>query len=135
MKLDSILQLSQTLRQVVTDYTRMDPPSILDPIITTLASYYQTPMCLNPLGPDSNSKCVESDHKSVKMKPINSQENVCSRMYRQISVRPITDSGLAKLEIWFQNQNWESIFNTDCVSQKAVNLQIMVMRRLRNIFP
>ena len=34
----------------------MDPPAILDPIITSLANYYQIPKCLEPLDPDSDKK-------------------------------------------------------------------------------
>ena len=41
MKLDNIVQLSVSFRQVVTEYTRMSPPAILDPIITDLANFYQ----------------------------------------------------------------------------------------------
>ena len=46
LKLDPILNLSPNLKQVVTCPTRKD--KILDPIITTLAKFYQTPMCLPP---------------------------------------------------------------------------------------
>ena len=58
-----LVQLSTNMRQVVTDFTRMNPPALLDPIITTLANYYQKQICMNPLGPDRGSGCVESDHK------------------------------------------------------------------------
>ena len=40
MKLDSILHLNSKFRQVVQDPTRLDPPKILDPILTTLADFY-----------------------------------------------------------------------------------------------
>ena len=40
LKLDSILQLSTSIKQVVTEITRLNPPKILDPIITTLSKYY-----------------------------------------------------------------------------------------------
>ena len=39
MKLDSILQLSSGMRQVVNDFTRLNPPALLVPIITSLGNY------------------------------------------------------------------------------------------------
>ena len=135
MKIDNILQLSHAMRQVVIDYTRLNPPAILDPIITTLGNYYQTPECLQPLGPDINSQCVESDHKIVKMKPISFEENICSRNFRNISVRPITESGMGKLECWFKNQTWADILNTECVNEKAIKLQNTVLQKVGEYLP
>ena len=68
LKLDPILALSPNLRQVVTELTRMDPPSILDPIITTLTKFYQTPKCVPPIAPDISGK--PSDHLMVIMNPL-----------------------------------------------------------------
>ena len=135
MKLDSILQLSPNMIQVVKDYTRMNPPAILDPIITTLANFYQTPECLQPLGPDCDSLGVESDHKIVLMKPINSTEKTCSRTFRDITFRPITDSGMYSLEQWFHNQSWEDILNEESVNNKAVNLQDKIMGKVNEYLP
>ena len=58
LKLDSILSLSPSLVQIVQDWTRMDPPAMLDPIIMTLSHLYQKPVCLDPLDadPDKNGK-------------------------------------------------------------------------------
>ena len=43
LKLDNILNLSHNMKQLVTDFTRLDPPALLDPIMSTLGSYYQRP--------------------------------------------------------------------------------------------
>ena len=40
LKIQSILQLSSKLKQVVQHPTRLNPPKILDPIITTLSGFY-----------------------------------------------------------------------------------------------
>ena len=41
LKLDSILSLRPDMRSLVEDFTRLGPPpAVLDPIITTLGSYY-----------------------------------------------------------------------------------------------
>ena len=52
LKLDSILSLDSRLVQIVQEWTRLNPPAILDPIIMTLSSYYQEPKCLEPLDCD-----------------------------------------------------------------------------------
>ena len=41
-----IINLSHNIRQLVKDVTRLDPPAMLDPIMLTLGSYYQQPVCL-----------------------------------------------------------------------------------------
>ena len=53
LKLDSILHMNANLKQVVKNPTRLNPPRILDPIITTLSDYYQEPVCLAPLDADN----------------------------------------------------------------------------------
>ena len=55
LKLDAILNLSPKFSQIVRDPTRLDPPAILDPVITTMPNHYQVPLCLLPLDPDKNS--------------------------------------------------------------------------------
>ena len=52
LKLDPILSLSPNFKQIVQDWTRMDPPAMIDPILTTLSNFYQVPECLDPLDPD-----------------------------------------------------------------------------------
>ena len=97
----------------------MNPPALLDPIITSLGNYYQTPECVQPLGPDAGSLVVESDHKIVLMKPVNFEDQICSRTFREVSVRPITESGMLKLAEWFKVQNWADIIDASCVNEKA----------------
>ena len=50
LNLDPILNLSPRFHQIVKDWTRMDPPALLDPILTTLSKYYQIPECLEQMG-------------------------------------------------------------------------------------
>ena len=52
LKLEPILNLSPNLKQMVNSPTRQNPDQILDPIITNLSKYYQTPVCLPPLDND-----------------------------------------------------------------------------------
>ena len=97
LKLDSTLQLSTSIKQVVTDVTRLNPPSILDPIMTTLAPYYQKPQVLPPLDPDPDKNGKPSGHKIVKMKPINTLNNKPASTKRKVIFRPFPESGLNKI--------------------------------------
>ena len=94
LKIDPILRLSPRLRQIVTDFTRLNPPAILDPIVTTLSHLYQTPICVEPLDPDDFSDGAPSDHRIPLAKPINVIENKCSRQERLIKFRPISEKGI-----------------------------------------
>ena len=74
LKLYNILNLNSKFRQVVEKSTRLNPPAILDPIITDLWSYYNSPVCEDSLEADDDSD-VASDHFMVVMSPIDSVSN------------------------------------------------------------
>ena len=101
LKLDSILSLSPNMNQIVQDWTRLNPPAVLDPVITTLSNYYQVPECLDPLDPDPDKNGRPSDHQIVLVKPVNIINNKSSRTFRKVKVRPFTKSGMDKLRNWF----------------------------------
>ena len=67
LKLDNILNISPQLSQVVNSPTRLNPPAMLDPIITTLGCYYQTPTIHPPLDPDpfSNGSPIDDLIQSI----------------------------------------------------------------------
>ena len=89
LKLDNILNLSANMQQHV-----LDPPAMLDPIMSTLGCYYQQPVCLPPLDADPDSNGSPSDHLIVVMRPVDSVNNKPGRIIREVKVRPLTDSGL-----------------------------------------
>ena len=104
LKLDSILSLSPNLKQVVDSPTRMNPPRILDPIITSLSAFYQKPICLPPLDNDPDKDGSPSDHLIVYMKPIDSFNNNPARRKVPVKFRPLTDSGIRLFGQWIQKQ-------------------------------
>ena len=93
------------MRQLVSGFTRLNPPALLDPIISTLGSYYQQPILLPPLDPDPDTNGKPSDHLIGVMKPIDTVNNKPGRTFKEVKVRPLTSSGLDKLRDWFQNQD------------------------------
>ena len=96
LNLNPILSLSPNLVQIVTDWTRLDPPAILDPIIMTLSHLYQEPLCLDPLDADPETNGKQSDHRIVISKPISVINNKCSRQTRIVKFRPFPQSGLER---------------------------------------
>ena len=83
LDLTSILRLSPSMKQLVMSPTRLSPPAMLDPIITTLGKWYQTPVCLPALDPDPGSGGKTSDHLIPLMRPINKINNKSARTYKK----------------------------------------------------
>ena len=127
--------MSPNLKQLVSGVTRLSPPAMLDPIISTLGRYYQQPVCLPPLDPDPDSNGSPSDHLIVVMKPLNTINNKPARTYKEVTVRPLPNSGLIKFKSWVQDQNWSEILNEQSVDVKAEQLHKMVMTKLDEFCP
>ena len=70
LSLQQILNLSPSLKQCVENPTRLNPPQVLDVIITDLHKYYQSPLVMDPLEPDPDKAGAASDHLMVVMSPI-----------------------------------------------------------------
>ena len=123
LKLGPILSLSSNFVQVVQKWTRMNPPALLDPVIMTLANYYQEPMCLEPLDPDPDKNGVKSDHRIVLIRPLNiiNKKSVCTT--REIKVRPFPQSGFHRMRKWFIDQSWEQVYEAQSAHQKAEMFQ------------
>ena len=135
LRLDPILALSPNMKQVVESHTRMNPPRLLDPIITTLSKYYQVPQVLPPLDPDPNCGGKPSDHLMVVFTPINTINRKCANITKQIKFRPLSDIGMYKMEQWLKNENWNEVLQAECADVKASTLQNLLMTKFKDFFP
>ena len=135
LKLDAVLSLSQNMNQIVTDFTRMDPPKILDPIITTLASYYLKPECLRPSDVDENKIGKASDHRIVFARPISNLNRKSARTKRTVKVRPFSQSGIEKMKDWIRDETWNKVYDAPTASEKAALLQKILVDKVEEIFP
>ena len=135
LNLVPILSLSPRFRQIVKDWTRMDPPALLDPILTTLSNYYQVPECLDPLDADPDKNGKKSDHRIVLAKPISTINNKSGRVTRKVKVRPFPQSGFFKMKEWFVDQSWERVHQAETAHEKAAIFQQMLLLTLDEIFP
>ena len=135
LKLDPILHLSSKLHQVVKEPTRLNPPEILDPIITTLASLYQVPECLPPLDNDPDNNGKPADHLMVKWTPISSIDNESARLKKIIIYRPYADKSLNKMQEWIDQQDWSEIKNEKSAHDKMKSLQNLLIKKYEEFFP
>ena len=106
----------------------------MDNIITDLHKWYQKPQCLPPIGSDTD-KGKPSDHLTVVFKPINVINNIPLRRKRNITSRPITESGLNLFQLWIQEQTWDENKDTCSVNTKANLLHETLVTQVKLCFP
>ena len=135
LNLDPILSLSPSMCQIVQDYTRMDPPKILDPVITTMSTWYQTPLCLDPLECDSDKKGENSDHKIVLVKPLDSVNLKNARITRKIKVRHFPKSGIDNMRKWLMDFTFTEVLEAETAHEKAEKFQHVLLQKLDQFFP
>ena len=134
LNIDPVLNLGP-FQQIVTKPTRMDPPAILDTVLTTLASFYQEPVCLPPLDADHDKAGCASDHKIVLVKPIDKFSTESAVNSRLVKMRPITGSGVQKLKDWFIDQNWTEVYQEESAHKKASVFQTLLLDALNKFLP
>ena len=138
LKLNSILSLNSNMVQIVTKPTRIDSKSgrevIIDPIITTLSQFYQVPLCLDPLDCDPDKNGSKSDHRIVLAKPINILNNKSARITKTIITRPITQSGIQKMQSWLMDQTWDQVYKAENTHDKAQIFQDTLIKKFKEIF-
>ena len=135
LKLDSILHLDPRFVQIVKNWTRFNPPAILDPIMMTMSNLYQEAMVLEPLDADDDKAGAKSDHRIVLAKPINSINNRCGRQAKQIKFRPFPEAGLQKMKEWFIDEDWKEVFDANDAHEKAEVFQNKLVQKLEDFFP
>ena len=116
MKLDTVLNLDQRMKQIVQLPTRLNPPAILDPVIKTLGSYYQVPVCFPPLDADNGE--FQSVHLTVVVEPISVINNKPARVIKKVKVRRLPQSGKDQVKVWFSQQNWDELTTAESCHEK-----------------
>ena len=135
LKLDNILSLDNSFVQVVKKWTRMNPPSILDPIIMTLSKYYQEPEYLQPLDADPGTGGVKSDHRIPLIRPIDNINNNSLRSVRNVKFRPFPQTGFHQMQQWLTDQTWNEVYKAESAHEKAENFQTLLVNALNKFFP
>ena len=135
LKLDSILHMNHKLKQVVQNPTRLNSPRLLDPIITTLSSFYQVPEVLDPLSADPDSNGKPSDHKIVVMSPITEINNKTARIKQEITYRPFSEENLHKMREWIEKEKWSELSHEPSAHKKLEMLQTKLLKKYHEYFP
>ena len=102
LNLSPITDISPNLKQKVKVFTRLNPPAILDPIITTLGKWYQSPVTKPPINPNKDGG-KPSDHLIVLMLPFVSAFQIPPRVYTTVETRPLTQSGVQRFSEWVRS--------------------------------
>ena len=139
LKLGHILSLNKNLKSVVKTPTRLNlknpsKSTTLDNIISDLHKWYQKPKCLAPISSDKESG-KPSDHLTVVWEPINVINNTPLRQTRQITVRPMTESGLKLFSVWIQNKQWTDLEEAQSVDIKVELFNKEIMRQIDICLP
>ena len=121
------------MKQIVQSPTRLNPPEILDPVITTLAGYYQVPKCLPPLDADDGD--TRSDHLTVWVEPVSAVNNRPARSIRRVKVRRLPQSGKDQLRRWLAQQTWDQVVRAESAHDQAMILQSMLMEKVDEYLP
>ena len=134
LNLSPITNLSPNLKQEVKVHTRLNPPAMLDPIITTLGRWYQSPITKPPINPnDSGGK--PSDHLIVLMLPLVSALQIPPRVYNTVVTRPLTQSGVERFSHWIENHTWEEIYSCKDGHIMAELFQNILLENYLRCFP
>ena len=134
LNLKPILSLSPNLKQAVKVYTRLNPPAILDPIITTLGKWYKDPVSMPPV--DANPGAGKpSDHLVILMSPLASEMQIQPRVYRSVTTRPLTRLGLEKFAEWIESYDWSILYNCQEPNEMACILQEILVENYYRCFP
>ena len=134
LDLQPIISLSRDLKQVVDVFTRLNPPSTLDTIITSLSKFYTKPITKPPIDSDKPGG-KPSDHLIVLYQPLQLSSVPNTREYRTIEFRPLPESGISNYGYWLSQQNWSDFYKTENVNEKAVYLHQTLLNKFHEIFP
>ena len=136
LNLQPILDISKSLVQVVKEPTRLNPPAILDTIITSLSSYYKDPVTKPPISnDDDNYQGKPSDHLVVLWEPEAGDIKLEPRQYRTVSYRPLKDSNMARFKTWLDDQTWDDLYRLTDVNSKAEYFHTTLLKKFQEFFP
>ena len=134
LNIKPILNLSPSLSQVVNIVTRTNPDATLDKIITTLSKFYLPPVSLPPLDNDEPGNGKPSDHLIIVWKPI-SQLGDSKPKQKEITFRPLPESGMLAFKLWLQNEPWNELYQSDTAHRKAELFYSKLLKKLDQYLP
>ena len=128
----SLLSVDPALKQLVSSPTHGQ--NILDVICTNLETYYQTPMTLPPLSPDSPDKAAPSDHLGVEALPITNSYIPERKKVIKI-IRPLPESSMMEFGCKIASFNFELALENLPVDQMVSEYEEILSSFLNSTCP
>ena len=122
------------MEQCVQQTTRLNPPRMIDPIITTLSDYYQLPQCLPPLDSDPELDGKLSDLLMVVMSPVSVINNRPAKVVRSVTYRPFNGERLQQMENWIHSEDWAEILQEQDANRQMTVLQQLLVISFKILF-
>ena len=69
------------------------------------------------------------------MRPINSINDKCARVTKQITFNPISQAGIERMTEWLMSETWESVTQSESAHDKASKFQSLLLRKFNNFSP
>ena len=135
MKLDTLLHLDPSLKQIVSGFTNKNADKTLDVILTDCHSLMQEPTILPPLQVDSGKVGVDSDHKGVQVLPRTNLACQGAPLREKIDVRPFPESQRASFSMELQKEDWSSIHSGMSSTEMVDNLEKISNEMVDTFFP
>ena len=132
-KPDPILSLSPQLRQLVHYKTCGD--KVLDLVVTDMHQWYHPPVPSEPLLPDLPSEAAPSDHLGNLLIPRTVSGIHATRLYRKITVRPLSSSQIDALGRWISLEQWDELGTSSDVDKQLQLFTEKVFTMLDAIAP
>ena len=133
LKVEQLLNISPKFSQLVNRPTRGQ--KILSVIVTDLGDFFQEPIILPPLQPDTPGIGKPSDHSVPLATTYTDRTKPKKTRYTLKNVRPFPDSGIAEFGRWLQNENFSALTLAESPDICVDIFEIMIKEKLEQIFP
>ena len=133
MKLNTLLNLDPSLKQIVRGFTNKKKDKTLDVILTDCHHMMQEPTILPPLQVDNGKVGVDSDHQGVQVLPRTNLAWQGANLREKINVRPFPESQRAMFGVQLQNEDWTSMHN-ELSSTEMVDIMESKTKNMVDVF-
>ena len=121
MKLDVLLALDPTLKQIVRGVTNKNQDKTLDVFVMDCQDLYQRPTILPPMTVDEGKVGKDSDYNGVEALPRTNLAPEGNSMREEVRVQPFPDSGMAEFGCTLLQEDW-SMLEGEETSTSMVNI-------------
>ena len=128
VNIENVLESNGALHQVCSVPTRKS--SILELVITDMATIFYQPTTLDPFNQDKNSKGKPSDHNVIIVAPRTDISFKKERHKKRIHLRPQPKSKVADFMHEIGTTNWEEVFLVQDPHEKAYNFHSTLVTTL-----